>query len=207
MLADRRNTRLGFTPELYPEGTHICYLYSDDEERRYFLRAFIKSGMAERELVDYLADVPTPEQLEQVAADLAIELPDSGHHVTFTMAHGAYCPEGKFVPGTMLKRIERMDSRRQACGCVGARLTGEMSWALRGIPGSDRLVEYEEGINTLVKDVPVTVLCQYDTRRFDGATIFEILDVHPIMIIRGQIMRNPFYVPPEQFTPRGRRPT
>lgn len=203
MLADRRNTRLGFTPELYPEGTHICYLYSDDEERRHLLRAFITSGIAERELVDYLADVRTAEQLGHVANDLGIDQKTSGHHLTFSMARSAYYPAGEFVPVTMLGRIEKMVSRRQICGCAGARITGEMSWAVGGIAGSDRLIEYEEGINTLLTNVPVTVMCQYDTRKFDGATIFEILNVHPIMVVRGRIMRNPFYVPSRQPIPTG----
>ena len=34
MTEERRHVCLGFTDERYPEGTHICYLYSDDEERR-----------------------------------------------------------------------------------------------------------------------------------------------------------------------------
>jgi hypothetical protein len=28
--------------------------------------------------------------------------------------------------------------------------------------------------------------------------VFELLNVHPIMIVHGQIMRNPFYVPPDE---------
>ena len=85
-------------------------------------------------------------------------------------------------------------------GYAGGRLTGEMSWALKHIPGSDRLIEYEGRINDLLKTYPLTAICQYDTRRFDGATIFEVLSVHPIMIVHGQIMRNPFYVPPNQYS-------
>ena len=44
--------------------------------------------------------------------------------------------------------------------------------------------------------------CQYDARRFDGATLFDVLNVHPMMIIRGQVVRNPYYVEPEHFLER-----
>jgi hypothetical protein len=47
--------------------------------------------------------------------------------------------------------------------------------------------------------VPLTVMCQYDARKFDGSTIYDVINVHPIMIVRGHILRNPFYVPPDQF--------
>jgi hypothetical protein len=201
MSAARRHICLGFTPEHYPEGTHICYLYNDDVEQRRFLHAFIDSGITERESVNYLADVPTLRDLERVVDGLAIRETAAEQRDQFVAATAiaTYCPDGRFSPDTMLDRVRDMYLQGQASGCAGCRGSGEMSWALHGIPGSDRLVEYEARLNNLVKDVPITVLCQYDTRKFDGATVFEILNVHPIMIVRGQIMRNPFYVPPDQY--------
>jgi hypothetical protein len=77
-----------------------------------------------------------------------------------------------------------------------------MEWALKGIPGSERLIEYEAGINTIVGEHPITALCQYDARLFDGATLFEVLRVHPMMVIRGQVVRNPYYIPPEEYLKR-----
>ena len=74
-----------------------------------------------------------------------------------------------------------------------------MGWALRDVPGSEHLVEYESEINSLVRRTPITVLCQYDTEMFDGETLFRVLSVHEFMIIRGQIMHNPCYVEPEEF--------
>jgi hypothetical protein len=40
---------------------------------------------------------------------------------------------------------------------------------------------------------PITVMCQYDLRLFDGAMMFEVMNVHPVMIVGGQIFHNPFY--------------
>jgi DNA-binding CsgD family transcriptional regulator len=59
-------------------------------------------------------------------------------------------------------------------------------------------VEYESALNIFIRDKPMTLLCQYDTGTFDGATLFKIFDVHPIMIVRGQVMHNPYYAPPEE---------
>jgi hypothetical protein len=41
--------------------------------------------------------------------------------------------------------------------------------------------------------VPVTAICQYDTRLFDGETLYRLLTVHPMMIVRGRVVRNPYY--------------
>lgn len=202
MSTVKRQISLGFTPDLYPEGTHICYLYNDEEERKRFLTAFVSSGIEEKESVNYVADAPpAPDLLERAIEELGLPEPSQKQQDQLIVrpAVEIYCPEGKFVPEAMLARLRDIYACYHTAGFSGVRGSGEMSWALHGIPGSDRLVEYEARINDLVKDVPLTILCQYDTRKFDGGTIFEILNVHPIMIVRGQIMRNPFYVPPEQY--------
>ena len=74
-----------------------------------------------------------------------------------------------------------------------------MGWALEGLPGTERLIEYEARVNTVVAEYPCTACCQYDARRFDGATLFHVLSVHPAMVVHGQVVRNPYYIPPEKF--------
>lgn len=194
-----RQVSLGFTPELYPEGTHICYLFNDDEEHKRFLSAYTSSGIDSREGVTYIADVE-PDMLQETMARLGVAMPSQEQQDQFTAktAVATYCPDGHFVPDDMLGRLRDAYETKCAAGYAGARLTGEMTWALRNIPGSDRLVEYEGRINELLLTYPLTTLCQYDTRRFGGATIFEILSVHPMMIVNGQIMRNPFYIPSDK---------
>jgi hypothetical protein len=51
----------------------------------------------------------------------------------------------------------------------------------------------------LLKERPITAVCQYDANLFDGATIMEVLKVHPQMIVNGTVIHNPFYIPPEEF--------
>jgi hypothetical protein len=84
-------------------------------------------------------------------------------------------------------------------GFSGIRSCGEMSWALKNIPGSDRLMEYETLLNTVGGEFPHSGMCQYDARLFDGATLLNILKVHPYMIAQGQIVKNPFYMRPDEF--------
>jgi hypothetical protein len=51
----------------------------------------------------------------------------------------------------------------------------------------------------LLRDHPVTAVCQYDANSFGGATIMEVLKVHPKMIINGSVINNPFFVEPEDY--------
>jgi hypothetical protein len=176
-------------------------LYDNEEERKHFMSAYVSSGIDEREAVTYLADA-APDMLERAIEELGIAAPlqEQQDQLSVATAVETYCPGGRFVPETMLDCLRDMYAFHRATGYAGARVTGEMTWALHDIPGSDRLIEYEGRINDLLETYPLTAICQYDTRRFDGATIFEVLSVHPIMIVHGQIMRNPFYIPPDQYS-------
>jgi hypothetical protein len=80
-----------------------------------------------------------------------------------------------------------------------------MSWALRGRPGSHRLVEYEALINTLHPALPTLGICLYDSRLFDGTTLFRVLQAHPYVMNNGQLVQNPFYPAADEAVPLGER--
>lgn len=195
MSVERRHVCLGFTDERYPEGTHICYLYNDDEERHRILSLFARHALLEGDRLDYLADVSDSAEFPRIMAELGLPHPrhDLAGHIEIATTRDAYFPTGEFDPDATLARIRQHFHDAMADGHNGARITGEMAWALRGIPGSERLIEFESRINQLVQETPSTVMCQYDLREFDGATMFDVMSVHPMIVIGGQILRNPFY--------------
>lgn len=192
---------LGFTPGLYPQGTHICYLYNNEEERKNIVLAYLRSGLEQRESVSYFPDVLSPDMLEHALQQLGIAALAQGqpNQYQVSTAVQTYCPDGQFDPERLVDRLRDLYRQSIAAGFSGARISGEMSWALRGIPGSERLVAYESMLNKMMANEPLTMICQFDTTKFDGATIFEVLNVHPMMIIRGQVINNPYYVPPDEY--------
>jgi len=195
MSEERRHVCLGFTDERYPEGTHICYLYNDDEERRRILPLFARHALLEGERFDYAADVPDADDFPRIIAQLDLDGAGRGldRDIHMATAREAYFPEGSFEPDAMLARLRAKYAQCIAAGQRGARFAGEMSWALRNVPGSNRIIECESRINDLVKEAPMTLMCQYDLRQFDGAMMFDVMSVHPVMIVGGHILRNPFY--------------
>jgi len=183
----RRHICLGFTEERYPEGTHICYLYNSDEERRRILPLFARHALMENEAFGYLADVDTRAELPAAAAalDLTHALQGPVDQVQLLTTREGYYPDGKFDADGMLARLRAQYQQALAAGLAGARFAGEMDWALRGVPGTEHIIECESRINELVKEAPITVMCQYDLRQFDGALEFHVLNVDPVMSVGG----------------------
>ncbi len=204
MRNEQREMSLGFTHEAFPAGTHMCYIYNDDDECRDALAKYIESGLLEGEEVHYFYHATRGETPEAAQQRIGVRVPAEGSNGVFRLARAldAYCPDGTFVPERMLDRLRETYLSSIKKGFAGARVSGEMGWALEGLPGTERLIEYEALVNTVVAEYPCTALCQYDARRFDGATLFHVLSVHPAMVVQGQVVRNPYFIQPETFLAR-----
>jgi hypothetical protein len=179
----------------------MCFIFNDEQERRWVMSKFIQSGLEGNEQVGYFVDTMSPADLKTWVVEQGVDLPDEldGRQYSFVEAEKTYCPDGTFEVDRMIETVGEAHHRSIREGYVGARVSGEMTWAKRGNPGSKNLAEYECRINILVRTVPTTAVCQYDARRFDGATLHDILSVHPMMIVHGQVVRNPYYIEPEVF--------
>ncbi len=197
--APRRSLSLGFSDRQVPDGQHICYLYDDDTERRRVMSKYLDSGLKAGEKVLYLADAVTRAEMLECIQSLGVDTKSPGLDVV--PAGATYCPsKNQFQPEEMLAVVRKYHRQALADGYSGVRGSGEMGWCLADDRVDElRLLEYEAKLSLLVAECPCTACCQYDARRFDGRTIWNVLRVHPVMIVRGQLVENPFYIEPAAF--------
>ena len=192
----KRMTSLGFDARPYPAGIHMCFIFDDEDERRRVLAKYIQSGLQDHDQVAYFVDTMAPDELKQHLLQMGVELPEDteSRQCLVTTAESTYCQDGTFKVERMLATLEHAYEHCCSEGFDGLRVTGEMNWVLRGYPGTDKLIEYESRVNEVLRRVPVTAICQYDARLFDGATLYQLLKVHPMMIVHGQVVKNPYYI-------------
>lgn len=74
-----------------------------------------------------------------------------------------------------------------------------MSWALRGLPGSEWLIEYESKLNRFFPRSKCLAICQYDSRKFEPSMLLNVLATHPVAVIGTELFDNFYYVPPDEF--------
>ncbi|MBI5566191.1 MAG: GAF domain-containing protein, partial [Chloroflexi bacterium] len=67
--------------------------------------------------------------------------------------------------------------------------------ALRGLPGSDRLIEYEIALDRFFATHACLAICQYDRRRFSPAMLLHVIEVHPLLIVGAEVCDNFYFVP------------
>ncbi|MGC4117259.1 MAG: MEDS domain-containing protein [Myxococcales bacterium] len=200
MSQTERLADLGFAAAKVPHGTHICQIYTDERERDEALRHFVSRGLANGEATACFSDTVDRPALEAWLARESLSACDE--RLTVSGSTSVYFPDGRFDPLRMLELLRAFHRGSVEAGRTGARVIGEMSPEINRVPGGSRLFEYESRVNQLLRDHPVTAVCQYDARAFSGATIMDVLSVHPVMVVHGALVNNPFFVPPENLAGR-----
>ena len=171
----------GWTPK---SGDHACSTYSSEAERAAQIARFLSEGLRNKEKVIYAVDELSGErvlgylQKEGLPADRYLRSGQFEIHST----QSVYAPGGTFDPSEMIARIKILTDQAIKEGYLGLRGTGEMTWALRGWPGSARLVEYELRLNAAIAQGRCIALCQYDTTRFSSSLLRQLKAAHPKLI-------------------------
>jgi hypothetical protein len=195
---------LGFTKERFPVGVHVCQIFSNDDERQDSLLSFLLSGLQAGERTSCFSDKATEPIVSEFLGRHGVSFEQASESGAFTLAsaRSVYFQDNRFDPERMLGLLTKYHEDSVQQGYPAARVIGEMTPDVEHVPGGSRLLEYESKVSLLLREHPVTAVCQYDARSFSGSTIMDILKVHPLMVLRGSVVHNPFFIPPEEFLAR-----
>jgi len=200
-MATNNTISLGFTEQQFPPGIHICQIFGDDDERKDALFKFLLSGLQAGERASCFSEKVDKADLAEFMNQNGIsynKLTDSGA-LTLAGVRDVYFQDNRFDPERMLQVLSQYHNESMQQGYSASRTIGEMDPMVQHIPGGSRLLEYEAKVSLLLREHPMTAVCQYDSHGFDGATIMDILKVHPLIVMRGSVVHNPFFIPPEEF--------
>jgi excisionase family DNA binding protein len=161
---------------------HICLFFVNQDEQWQMMRPYLLEHLGMGVPVLYIQDSTPPERLLEL-------LRAEGWPVDELIARGllriippdqAYLLTGRFDAQRMLAFMESAILAALAAGYNRLFLTGEMTWSLPNAPGAEGMMHYEALLNPLVdKYAGVTIVCQYDLRRFDGPSVLDALLTHP----------------------------
>jgi hypothetical protein len=201
MTHDRPTISLGFTEQPFTAGVHVCQIIGNDAERQDSLLKFLLSGLQAGERASCFSEKVDEAALTEFLSRYGISYEEArgSGALTLTGTRDVYFQDQRFDPERMLNVLRQYHTDSIKQGYSAARVIGEMTPEVQHIPGGSRLLEYEAKVSLLLREYPVTAVCQYDAHDFDGATIMDVLKVHPLMVVRGSVVHNPFFIPPEEY--------
>lgn len=182
-------------------GDHVCAFYRGRRARDEILLPFLAEGLRAGEKCICVVDTSDPRALcASLDGDLDIARHLAESRLEVFTSKQAYLPKGSFSPASILEFWDRAIAT--ALGpeeFTFVRVVGEMSWALRGLPGSEELFAYEAELNRFSGRYPQVMLCLYDLERFGGEILVDVLKTHPKILVDGFVIENPYYLDPDEF--------
>jgi hypothetical protein len=184
-------------------GDHYCGIYRTDEDHRAIIVDYIREGVRKHEKMFYIVNVQSSVQLRSTLVNARIDVDAllASKQLVILTAKEAYLKHGQFEPDKMIELLGNETDAALAEGYTALRVTGEMTWALSGEPGSERLVEYESRLNEFFPTKKCYAVCQYDRRQFDAEMLLDILHTHPKVLFgrEGYDNSEMYFVPNESF--------
>ncbi len=183
------------------EARHVCAFFNSDDEEYRVLLPFIKDGF---ECGDKAVHIVNPGQrrdhLQRLAA-VGIDPTAAQQSGQFELRTNTetYLRDGHFDPARMLEVFEQLASGNAKGGFPLSRIVCRMDWAVEGESHVENVVEFESRVNDVWSRHDDAVICTYHLTKFGGDTVMDIMQTHPMVIIRGILWQNPFFVPPEEF--------
>ena len=180
---------------------HPCLIYESPDEQADAFVPYLYAGLLNRELCVYVVDDTHPEFVLAAFRTRHIDVAPYVAKGAFRIInkHDAYLTEGYFDTDKMVRFWETTVADALANGFTAVRAAAEMTWALGSEPGVDQLVRYESSLNEVFPRLKVSALCQYHRRRFPARIIKEMIHVHPLVVTRNEVLKNPGFMPHEEY--------
>lgn len=183
-------------------GDHICAFYRGAAQRDELLVPYLREGLLAGDKCVCVTDDPDADEAVRALADeLDVDVSLATGQLEPMCSESAYLVGGYFAIDRMIEFWEGAVGgavRRDGFGFV--RSVGEMTWALRDLPGVEHLLAYEARLNDFLPRYPQVILCLYDLERFsNGQILLDILRTHPKVLLSGQLLDNPWYVEPDEY--------
>jgi hypothetical protein len=183
------------------EYRHICSFFDSEEQEREILAPFIREGIDRGEKSFHIIEPSNrANYVKRLVAD-GIDVVGATERGQLDLrgSDDAYLRPGYFDQDAMLDLLDDALKTAVIQGFPRTRLLARMEWALEDRPGVRSLIEYEARVNDIMTEHRDIVICMYDIRRFSGSVVVDVLRSHPIVLVNGTVLTNPFFVPPDEL--------
>ena len=198
--------------ETLPGPLHICAFFDSREEQYEIMLPWLKEGIDNNEevLTILSSDLHKDHCSRLSNAGIPVEDSIANNQLKIVATEDSYLQGGSFAAERMFNIVEQALIGAKNGRYGKFRGCGDMEWALKNLPGTDELIEYEARLNLITPKHECSILCCYDINKFSGNAIVDVLATHPYAIMHGKIHRNPHYVEPlellEQLLKKPKRP-
>jgi len=162
-------------------GDHVCWTFDDDGERLDGMARFVTAAFGSGHRVLYATASLPPEILLAAlqVRGVEVEAATARGQLRVWPAEQLYPTGAGFDSQAAIGRLALEVDQALAEGYRGAGIIVDMAWVRAAAVDVERLIRYEERVNTLFAGGPALGLCLYDRRLFPAADLHRVGTAHP----------------------------
>lgn len=183
-------------------AAHICAFFESEAQEYDCLVPYFAQGLAQGEQVVTIRDAAEcARHTQKLRARMPVPIDPAirANQLRVVASEETYLKDGVFEQERMYNMLRQLLEDAEASPFRRVRTCGDMTWALRDMPGTDELMTYEARVNELTVEHDCTLMCFYDVNMFSGRMVMDVLATHPLVVMGDRIYENPYYQDPRQF--------
>jgi len=180
------------------EANHFSLFFRNEKEQLDAVVPFLADYLQSGHRVLYIWDSTKEEKLYSSLEERGINVKELAARRSLCIFHSSevYLKDGYFDMERMFSFWETALEESLRMGYSRIFCSGEMTWYLKGLPGVEKMMEYEARLNRITDDYPqVTILCQYNVNRLSGAVIIDAVISHPMVLLENRRYRGYYNYP------------
>lgn len=181
---------------------HICCFFDSHDQQYDVLMPYFKEGLANGEEVFCIMEgaFMGEHRARLCAGGVDVAGNEASGRLKTMSSDDTYLAGGSFGKARMYNVLASRLADLKNTDFTGIRTCGDMEWALRNMPGTEELMEYESEVNRLlVGRDDATFLCVYDANRIGGRAMLDILSTHTHVAIGRNVHENPYHMSPDEY--------
>ena len=179
-------------------GAHVCAMGESTGGVLETLAQTFATGLRADERCAYIGPERSVVELRGLLAREGVDVADAEGRgrLIFMADRGPLLKDGaEFDPEHLLQAIKNLFGATLEAGYTGLRLSADVPWISRDVPGEDRILEFEAMADEVVNvpGAPLLAICQYRLSELDPEDSLGILERHPLTLVGAQMHLNDRY--------------
>ena len=181
------------------QGDHLCLIHDSAVEKLAALVPFLRTGIARGERSLFLGSSSNCHAIERALESEGIPVGREVERGALVLLadRESWLDRGRFDPNSFKDLLRRAEQQALDDGFSGLRATWDVAWLLENVPGAERWIAFEAGLNAFLSGSRTSALCRYPRGRSPAALLEDVLRTHPLALLGHQVCPNAFYEPPE----------
>ena len=180
----QRDSGLDFIGQV-PWGTHLCQLYSNEQDLHEIIVPYLKAGLKSNELCMLIAC--GKEGVRDATAALRKKIPGfeaslGSGQIEILSHEDWYLAEGSFDPERVLGGWTQVYDKALKRGFEGLRVTGDTLWLEK--KDWKRFADYEAAVQDRIGKKKMLALCTYPVVNCSAAEIMDVASSHSFALIK-----------------------